>query len=62
MDADTGTCSSETYHYSGSLSPLDEEVSYICMNTGIRRLIARLIAVFAYQGSHALEASSLLYF
>ena len=26
MDADTGDCTSERYHYSGSLSPLNEEV------------------------------------
>lgn len=26
MDADTGDCSSVRYNYSGSLSPLDEEV------------------------------------
>ena len=27
MDADTGECSTETYQYSGSLSPLNEDVS-----------------------------------
>lgn len=29
MDSTTGTCSSSAYGYSGSMAPLDEEVSFI---------------------------------
>ena len=29
MDSDSGACSSDSYDYSGSMSPLDEEVRYL---------------------------------
>lgn len=47
MDADTGDCSRVRYNYSGSLSPLNEEVGFSSRSTDEVLVVFLLIGVFS---------------